>query len=147
MAIGIKTRKGIPVTDESGANIGYLFFDPADPALIAKIDAFATKMSTSLDGYTDDADAESKFRGVIEADTTIRNEFDLLFGSGASALLFRDVGPLTITESGEQYAFELLQQLLDLISAEMQTAAEASKARVDKRLAGYTAAEAETPHA
>lgn len=120
------------LTDESGAHIGAIRFNPADFDIIRR----AEKVEEWFNNYTvpESADLDAFF----ECTDAIKAQFDYLLNRPVSAELFGVCNPLTLLADGTYYFAGVLAVVLDLVKKETGKRIKASEKRVKAAVSEIT---------
>lgn len=127
-------RKEIAIRRD-GEVVGNIYFSPADPALLARLNEVREKLArldlTTLAATAEREDEGAFFDELRRLDDTVREHMDYAFGYPVSDIVFGN-GYAYSTAGGTSYAEQLIEGALDIIREELgkeQAAAEKRRAK------------------
>lgn len=127
-------RKEIAIRRD-GEIVGNIYFSPADPALLARLNEVREKLAQlDLSRLSTAAENESEnafFEELSALDCTVRGYMDYAFGYPVSDIVFGN-GYAYSTCGGTSYAEQLIEGAVDIIRVELgkeQAAAEKRRAK------------------
>lgn len=135
--INIATGKKEITIRRDGEVAGSIFFSPADPALVARLEAIRADLAeldcAALHRAADAEDEASFFEELKKLDDVVREKIDYAFGYPVSTVVFGDSFAFSMT-GGTSYAEQLIQGALAIIKDAMRDEQSAAQKRRDKYL-------------
>lgn len=126
--------KSYEIKNENDELLGTITLNPSDAGIAARADEAKTILKTVVESMKSTTDVIEGFR---LADKKIRDCFDYVFGCPISAIVFKNISALALTENGA-YVFEnIFEGLIPIVEECSKQATENSKKRVGKYVQGY----------
>lgn len=139
----IKRIKPIIVRDDDDNIIGYLRFDPSDPAVLARFKGLTDRLGKMIDEHEAQVESEAErneAEEILRLDKICRDEIDRALGCDASSVLFAELGPLSRLEDGSYNVCYVIEALVSLIGEAAEAAEAASSERIHNKIDKYAEA-------
>lgn len=132
VSTGYKTVK----IRDNGEIIGEFKFNPADSNILSRMDEVIEFFNSVT--FSDELTEDQKYDETKKLCADICEQFDYLFGRKVSDGIFANCGPLSVTEDGDFFFYDMLEKIGGVIENVMNARIQKKLARVQKATAKYT---------
>lgn len=136
--LSINTDTGLREIEitRNGKHVGNIYFSPSDPSIIKRLRKAGEKIQEITLNIDEEADFEAQLAEADRIDNELRQLVDYAFDYPCSEVVFGNSYSFT-PHKGVSAIEQFLTAAIDIISAEIDAEADASKARQDKYLSKY----------